>query len=191
LDNVARMRSAALYQRGQLQSLAPVKQNEPVSSRQALADAVALWEVTSAEHVSDVIDAAVDALVSGLDSPSLGELAGARPTDSYRTLRPLAQDCLAELGIDYPGPQVHDLQVAAARAMCRRLLATAITPRELATWAHVVIGHEGAPELQQLVELDDLYDDEREGGHCGQPAAALDDLTIAEVHRLLDAAQPH
>ena len=69
--------------------------------------------------------------------------------------------------------------------------ATAITPREPALWAHVAIGHEGAPELQQLVELDDLYDDEREGGCCGRSATTLDDLTNAEAHRLLDAARPH
>lgn len=33
-----------------------------------------------------------------------------------------------------------------------------MSPRELAKWAHLAIGHEGPEWAQELVELDDDYD---------------------------------
>lgn len=125
---------------------------------EALHDAVALWEVRSAFGSNEVISAAVDALVAGADSPSLRELAGRSAQDSYWTLRPLVEGTLEELNISYPGPGSDDVQVAAARVMCKRLLGGGMTARDFAAWAHTTIGHEGAARLQPLVELDDAYD---------------------------------
>ena len=128
------------------------------ATTEALYDAVALWEVRSTFGADEVISAAVDALVAGVDSPSLRELAGLSAQDSYWTLRPLVEGTLEELNISYPGPSSDDVQIAAARVMCKRLLGGGLTARDFAAWAHTTIGHEGAARLQPLVELDDAYD---------------------------------
>lgn len=128
------------------------------TATEALYDAVALWEVRSTFGADEVISAAVDALLAGVDSPTLRELAALSAQDSYWTLRPVVERTLEELAISYPGPDSDDVQIAAARVMCRRLLGGSLTARDLATWAHRTIGHEGAARLQPLVELDDAYD---------------------------------
>jgi hypothetical protein len=127
-------------------------------ARQLLFDAVALWEVRTTSGAEEVISAATDAIVAGVDSPTLRELAGASPKEDYWTLRPLIEGTLDELGVPYPGPGTDEIQIAGARVMCRRLLDGTVAPREFATWAHNTIGHEGAGRLQPLVELDDVYD---------------------------------
>jgi hypothetical protein len=57
--------------------------------------------------------------------------------------------------------------------MCRRALRGEVEVREVARWAHQVIGHEGPPDLQPLVELDDQYD-----------MADIGPLTLADVDEL-------
>ena len=47
------------------------------TAREALGGAVALWEVRTTFGPGEVIVAATDALVAGVDSPTLRELAGA------------------------------------------------------------------------------------------------------------------
>ncbi|MDC7122861.1 hypothetical protein OMK64_15100 [Cellulomonas fimi] len=128
------------------------------TAAQALFDAVALWEIRSPRAADEVIAAAVDALVAGVDSPSLRELAGVPASADYWTLRPLVEATLGELRIPYPGPGREDLEIAATRVMCARLLEGSLTARDLGAWAHSTIGHEGASRLQPFVELDDIYD---------------------------------
>jgi len=77
-------------------------------------------------------------------------------------------------------------EVAAARVMCRRLLHGQIAPRQLVSWAHRTIGHEGAPRLQPLVMLDDDYD---LIGYTGETAEELDEATYAEARSIV-ARQP-
>ena len=153
---------------------------------EALFDAVALWEVRSTFGAGEVISAAVDALVAGIDSPSLRELAGVSAEEDYWTLRPLVEGTLDELDISYPGPGTDEIQVAAARAMCKRLLKGSLPPREFAAWAHSTIGHEGAARLQPLVELDDVYDVSE---YTGDNLQDLDDAARSEARRLL-AGEP-
>lgn len=122
-----------------------------------LFDEAVLWEVRSTIGADAVISAAVNALVAGIDSPSLRELAGASSTEDYWTLQPLVQAALEELGIPYPDSGSHQIQIAAARVMCRRLLEGNLAADDFAAWAHRTIGHEGAAILQPLVELDDVF----------------------------------
>ena len=138
-----------------------------------LFDSVALWEVRSTFGADEVISAAVDALVAGLDSPSLRELAGVSASEDYWTLRPLVEATLDELNVSYPGPGGDETQMAAARVMCKRLLEGSLTARDFATWAHSTIGHEGAARLQPIVELDDVYET------CGYTGDTLEDLDAA------------
>jgi hypothetical protein len=113
--------------------------------REALGDAVALWEVRGAFGPEEVISAAVDALVAGVDSPTLRELAGASVRDDYWTLRSMVEGTFEELSIPMPAPGTDEMQIAATRVMARRVINGLLTPSEFARWAHTTIGHDGAP----------------------------------------------
>lgn len=149
----------------------------------ALFDAVALWELTPTTGAAAVINSATEALLRGLDSASLRELAGASTTESHWALRPMIQTTLRELGIDYPGPTPDDVAVAATRVMCRRALGGGIAPRELVVWAHQTIGHQGASRLQALVEMDDVYD---EIDRIGPTVESLDKEVLAEARSIVE-----
>lgn len=63
-------------------------------------------------------------------------------------------------GMSRPGQEPRlDAQVLAARSLARRTLHGELSCRDLVAWAHSAIGHGGARELQNLVELDDAYDE--------------------------------
>lgn len=127
------------------------------AAREALGDTVALWELRATSSPEEVITAATDALVAGVDSTTLRVLAGASPKDDYWTLHPLIEDTFVELGIPLPAPGTDELQVAATRAMAKRVVNGVLTASEFTRWAHTTIGHEGAIELQPLVELDNAW----------------------------------
>jgi hypothetical protein len=93
----------------------------------------------------DLIAVATDALVDGLDSPSLRELAGIRKEDARRTGWELAERALAELG-----------QTISDDASARRLLARAIA-REIVTGA--VSEFVGSRRLWGLFSGDGNYPD--------------------------------
>ncbi|MGH8892473.1 MAG: hypothetical protein ACRDWY_04080 [Actinomycetes bacterium] len=133
------------------------------NARQEFRDAVCLWRVSPSGAATVVIDAATECLVAGEDTPTLRELAGASPRASAFILEPLITDTVNELGMaDLFGA---DVQVEALRAMLRRLLAGKIAVRDLASWAHREIGHDGARDCQPFVVLDDEYVDAEVLGH--------------------------
>ena len=149
-------------------------------------DEVALWSVDLNVGQGGVISAAVDALVAGLDSPSLRELAGLSDNSLYWTVRPLVEATLEELDLALPESGADALQIAAARAMSRRLLRGTLTTREFTIWAHRVISHEGAERLQSIVLLDDIYDDV---AFAGANVGDLDEVARREAASLL-AGEP-
>ncbi|MBB5789536.1 hypothetical protein [Jiangella mangrovi] len=57
--------------------------------RDEVVDAVVLWRLDPAGEAKAVIDAAVQALLDGLDTPALRELAGASPKESTYVLEEL------------------------------------------------------------------------------------------------------
>ncbi|WP_116950665.1 hypothetical protein [Jiangella endophytica] len=132
------------------------------AARAALADAVSLWRLTPAV-AKDVIDAATDALVAGLDSPSLRILAGEPASATAYELADLIDDTMCELGL--ADVLEDDVQRAALAAMLRRLRAGRVRPGELVSWAHVCIGHGGHDDAQPFVQLDDVYDLWASEGH--------------------------
>ncbi len=169
---------------------APLRQDVPVSdtdASDALMDAVALWEAYPDSGPAKVISAAVDALVQGLDSPSLRELAGLSARDSRWTVQPLVEATFGELGISYPGPGIDEIQIAAARVMCKRLVAGQMNARDFASWAHLVIGHEGSTKLQAFVELDDWYDIRE---YTGDTQATLEAEAVSLANQLLTGNLP-
>jgi hypothetical protein len=70
--------------------------------------------------MAEVIDAACQALIDGLDSPALRELAGASPRDSSWEVRELAGRTLDELRIPAPGTVPAGYAVAAGGGVTRR-----------------------------------------------------------------------
>jgi|GEM_PF-1530967 len=130
-----------------------------MNARQALqhlSDAVALW-AADAGNATDVIDAACVCLVTGLDTPTLQILAGAPTAHASEELSYWLDDTLSELGLPNYARHSPEAREAATRVMARKLLAGGITPSELTSWAHQVIGHDASPLLDELVCLDDVF----------------------------------
>jgi hypothetical protein len=124
-----------------------------------LYEAAVQW-ATSQDSATRVVNAACDALVDGLDTPSLRMLAGVslrQLRGADREITDLLAATLAELGIAFPTPGSEAAHEALARITARRALRGEVTPRELAAWAHQVFGHH-LPLTEPLAALDDVYD---------------------------------
>ena len=87
-------------------------------------DVVRLWRLAPGTYVGEVIDAATECLIAGLDTEALRELAGASPRESLFVLEPLILDTVERLGLsDALEP---DLQLSALLALARRVAAGAL-----------------------------------------------------------------
>ncbi|MEU8034443.1 hypothetical protein AB0C13_38725 [Streptomyces sp. NPDC049099] len=121
-----------------------------------LQDRAVLWSMGEI-RATDVVAAACDALVAGLDSPALRILAACTRAEADYDVPDLLPPALAELGLTYYSVGSVAGQEAAARALAARMLAGELTPRELAFRIHQRFGHE-LPLAERLAELDDEYD---------------------------------
>lgn len=98
--------------------MAPMTDKEGELPEQSLHNAVVGWD---ADHgPAALIDAACEALIGGLDSPALRELAGASAKDSSWDIRELAFAALDELRIPRPGAVPVGHVVAAGGGVARR-----------------------------------------------------------------------
>ncbi|WP_125776440.1 hypothetical protein [Antribacter gilvus] len=130
---------------------------EPDDARSRLAETIGLFreEVRPATREA-LVEAAVDALVAGLDSPALAELAGLYPDDAWSELGQVADAVVQELDLYVPtGDEVAFVRL---RRQIEALLAGSVSARELAAWAHSEYGHEGLDAVQAFVVADDEYD---------------------------------
>ncbi|MFI0219722.1 hypothetical protein [Streptomyces lydicus] len=121
----------------------------------ALQDHAILWSVGEIS-ASDVVNAACDALVAGLDTPSLRILAACTRAEANYDVRDLLPPALDELGLTFHPVASEAGQEAAARALTRRMLAGELRPWELTFRIHQRYGHE-LPLTERLAELDDEY----------------------------------
>lgn len=104
------------------------------------------------------VAAAVDALVEGLDGPSLRDLAG-RPLDSNPfEIASLLGSSLNELGFDVSTMTRADATSLVLRDQAQEVRAGNQSLRAFAKWAHNTIGHEGEAPADEAVMLDDEYD---------------------------------
>jgi len=160
---------------------------------------LALWRGRRGADVrldpADVAEAATRALVAGLDSPSLRELAGLYADADEQDTGPLVDVVIAELGLDLPAGD--DLVVLGfLHVVGRRALTGAIAPRWVTAWAHGHVGHDGPASMLGLVVADDEYDDldiladwggdTRSATEAQADLAALDARVLASVQHLLD-----
>ncbi|MFC8918044.1 hypothetical protein ACFT5C_19965 [Streptomyces sp. NPDC057116] len=158
----------------------------------ALQDHAALWSVGEV-RASDVVNAACDALIAGLDTPGLRILAACTRAEADYDVHDLLPAALDELGLTFYPVDDEAGHEAAARALARRMLAGELTPREFTFRIHRRHGHE-LPLTERLAELDDEYgvleyDDEYDVLEYGDRTVAQVDAEVtAEARRL--AAHP-
>ncbi|MET7481224.1 hypothetical protein ABZT17_43890 [Streptomyces sp. NPDC005648] len=151
------------------------------AAARTLQDQASLWSVREVCAV-DVVTAACDALVAGLDSPGLRILAACTRGEADYDVPDLLPPALDELGLSLYSRDSVAGREAAARALARRMLAGELTPRELVFRIHQRFGHTLA-SVERLAQLDDEYDFlERED----QTLDEIDAEVHAEARRLID-----
>jgi hypothetical protein len=155
----------------------------------AMRDVVVFWNVGE-RSVADIIYAACDLLVAGIDGPALRELA-AVPIDeieSEDSLRlehllefgvPLSA-ALDELGLSFPPRYSDAAECEALSAMAARAVAGTITPAVLADWAHTTFSHDGAGG-----RLSFLHDDYTLLDYNGNTTEDVDAEVMAEARRIV------
>ncbi|WP_157779172.1 hypothetical protein [Micromonospora sp. WMMA2032] len=154
---------------------------------------VAFWRVGAAT-ATDVVGAACDCLVAGVDTPTLRILAGVSPvrgSEDDELLRWLP-GALAELSLTHYGDDSRKAEEEILRVMARRLLAGAITPRDLTSWVDRFITCAGTPLAGELIDLENAYE-YVEAVHelhrqTDTGTAELDAEVVAEARRLLEEA---
>ncbi|GAB2713258.1 hypothetical protein [Kitasatospora kifunensis] len=152
------------------------------SAAHELQDRAVLWSIGEI-RADDVVDAACDALVAGLDSPALRVLAACTRAEADYEVPEILPSALGELGLAfYPLGSIAGRE-AAARALAGRMLADELTPRDLAFRIHQRFGHE-LPLAERLAELDDEYDMLDFGG--GRALSEVDAEVTTEARRLAD-----
>jgi hypothetical protein len=150
---------------------------EPAAHK--LQDRAVLWGMGEIP-ATDVVAAACDALVAGLDSPALRILAACTRSEADYDVPDLLPPALDELGLTFhPAGSVAG-QEAAARALAARMLAGELTPHELVFRIHHRFGHELAL-VERLANLDDEYDILEYGDRT---RAQVDADVLAEALRL-------
>ncbi|MGW3094976.1 hypothetical protein ACWDCC_16190 [Streptomyces sp. NPDC001102] len=144
-----------------------------------LQDRAVLWSMREIP-AADVVAAACDALVAGLDSPALRILAACTRSEADYDVPDLLPPALDELGLVFhPAGSVAG-QEAAARAFATWMLAGELTPRELALQIHHRFWHE-LTVAAQLALLDDEYDTLEYGDRT---PAQVDADVVTEALRL-------
>lgn len=121
-----------------------------------LQDLAVLWSIGEV-RADEVVRGACEALVAGLDSPTLQILAACTRAEAEYDVPDLLPAALDELGLRFYPRDSEGGREAAVRALAHQLPAGKLTPRELAFRIHQRFGHE-LPLAERLAELDDEYD---------------------------------
>lgn len=123
-----------------------------------------------------MVDAAVEALMAGIDSPTLAILAGVPVRTAEAEVYELLPATCHELGIPFYTPETDAALLAVAGAMACQVLEQRTTATAFTSWAHSTFGHDGPTPTDRLAELDDEYDLRI---NLQQPSADLDaELTL-------------
>jgi hypothetical protein len=148
-----------------------------------LQDTAALWSIDAVSPQA-VVRCACDALIAGLDSPSLRILAGLTRAEADCQVLDILPATLAELGLDFYPRGSRGGQEAAARALAAQAVSGSLAPRELAAAIHRHFGH-GLPLTERLAVLDDAYDLGFDPGtYATMTREQIDQEVLAEAGRL-------
>ncbi|MEU1817081.1 hypothetical protein ABZ543_18060 [Streptomyces roseifaciens] len=151
------------------------------SPAQDLQDLAAFWSLGEV-RAPEVVDAACDALLAGLDSPALRRLAACTRAEADYDVPDFLPAALSELGLVFYPCGSNAGEEAAARSLVSRMLAGEMTPRELAFRIHQQFGHE-LPLVERLAAFDDEYDILEYGDKTEEE---VDAEVLAEAHRLAE-----
>lgn len=147
-----------------------------------LRDAGALW-LSGHGRQRAFVEAACDLLYEGHDGDGIARLAG-HPFDDEADTHTVEEDlraALRDLRTGLPGRETEELLLLSLKAMCRRHLRGEVNERELASWAHRVVGHTGPGIAQPLVEADDAYDLIEDGFAPVFDGMEAEGFTLADV----------
>ncbi|MCQ8774907.1 hypothetical protein [Streptomyces telluris] len=151
------------------------------SPAQDLQDLAAFWSLGEV-RAPEVVDAACDALLAGLDSPALRSLAACTRAEADYDAPELLPTALGELGLTFY-PRGSDAgREAVAHSLVRRMLAGEMTPQELASRIHRQFGHD-LPLAERLAAFHDEYDILEYGDKTEEE---VDAEVLAEAHRLAE-----
>ncbi|MFG3297069.1 hypothetical protein ACGF3G_50940 [Streptomyces sp. NPDC048179] len=150
------------------------------SAASVLQDHAALWSMGEVS-AGDVVSAACEALVAGLDSPALRILAACTRAEADYDVPDLLPPALDELGLAFYPVGSIAAREAVVRVLAARMLDGELTPRHLAFRIHQRFGHE-LPLAEGLAELDDEYDVLDYGDKTPEQ---VDGEVVAEARRLV------
>lgn len=154
----------------------------PAGAVVALYDAAAWWSCFPGT-AAGVVAAACDALVAGVEAPSLGMLAALSAREADVEVPELLPAVLAELGLA-PLPRYGSAgEEWVSMVLAARLVSGRWTARELAREVHRLFGHRVAA-VERLARLDDEYD-LIELGYDARPPAEVDAEVLSEARRLV------
>lgn len=142
-----------------LEAVEPNADGRPVDNptfRYFLEEA-ALWRRAQVS-ASDVVDAAVQALLAGIESVSFILIAGLTRAEADAELGELLPAALDELGLDCLGYEDPNIDVLAAAAMARSFLYGHVEAQQLTQAIHQTFGHMCNPLIEELSILDDSFD---------------------------------
>jgi hypothetical protein len=113
--------------------------------------------IAGGSYAALAVDGALAALVAGEDGATLRELAGLSKSSRDDDVVDLLDGALQEVGIATP-IETADAEIVVLREMVSEVLAARVSLRTVTSWAHYVIGHDGASVAQPIVGLDDQAD---------------------------------
>ncbi|GAB3556869.1 hypothetical protein J2S53_004258 [Actinopolyspora lacussalsi] len=156
----------------------------PETAARDLQENAALWSAREI-RAEKVVRSACDALVAGLDSPTLRILAACTRAEAGESVPALLPAALDELGLVFHPLDSEAVTEPAVRLLAGRLLAGEMTPRAFAWRISRVYGSNVDLALP-FVGLHEAYDTVE---YTEYTVAELDAEVIAEARRI--AAYPH
>jgi hypothetical protein len=117
----------------------------------------ALWRRAKVS-ASDVVNAAVQALLEGIESPSFILIAGLTKAEAEAELGELLPPALDELRLDCLGYDDPNNDILAAAALTRSFLYGHLEAQQLTQAIHQTFGHMCHPLVEELSCLDDSFD---------------------------------
>lgn len=150
-------------------------------ARSLLHETLFRWSANGASSTEVIADAAT-AVSVGVDEPWVVALACLTPDASGYDVEDVLTTTPPRLDVPVLPRGNPEALVAAAMAQVRRCSAGQLRERDLARWAHEVIGHGRSDELELLVSLDDSYDTAQ---YLGEAVESVDAQVRVEVDRLV------
>ena len=144
----------------------------------------AVGEVTTDE----LVRTACDALIAGLDTQALRELAGSNGATSHFDIDDLLRSLAEDIGLEFWSHGSEGGRLAAALVFASRCVAGGMEPRQLAGWMHERIGHgHPDPRVEALVSLDDRYDIVN---YTRDSVLEIDAAVLEAAHGLVASSSP-